>query len=75
MLPFSERKQAILQTHERVRMAKYKCGLNGKGVESIVQGSRVCLRSSPVYTVGTRAVHLQGGEIKVMLVHVHVGMF
>ncbi len=62
MLPFSDRKQAILQAHERVRLSKYG-GLGG-GRAELVQGSRVCLRSSPIYSVGTRAIHLLGGRIQ-----------
>ncbi len=64
MLPFSDRKQAILQAHERVRLAKYGGLSGGKAVDSVIQGSRVCLRSSPIYSVGTRAIHIQGGKVQ-----------
>ena len=62
MLPFADRKQAIIQGHDRVRLAKYG-GLGG-GRDAIGQGSKVCLRSSPIYSVGTRAIHILGGKLQ-----------
>lgn len=64
MLPFADRKEAILQAHEKVRLAKYGSLSGGKAADAVLQGSKVCLRSSPIYCVGTRAIHIHGGKIQ-----------
>lgn len=62
MLPFAERKQVIMQAQDRLRAVRYG---SSAGREGVGEGSTVCLRSSPVYPVGCRAIHISGGQLQV----------
>ncbi len=64
VLPFPERKQAVAQNQEKLRVLKYQ--YTGSGSE-LTEGSRVCLRLSPVYSVGTKAVLIKGSRIQVTI--------
>jgi hypothetical protein len=61
MFPFPERKQAVMDVQERLRgSARYS------GSESeVAQDSLVCLRSSPIYTSGTKAIFCKGQKLQV----------
>lgn len=63
MLPFTERKQSIMQSHDKIRQFKYH--QSGSSQLSVVtQGSKVCLRSSPVYSAGGKAIHMKGTQLQ-----------
>ena len=54
-----------MQSHDKIRQFKYhhtsSSSLSSGGV---VQGSKVCLRSSPVYSAGGKAIHLKGTQLQ-----------
>ena len=61
MFPFAERKQAVMDVQERLRgTSRY----SGRETE-VQQGSQVCLRSSPIYTAGTKAIYCKGSKLQV----------
>ncbi len=60
MLPFSERKVAVSLNQEKLRTLKYQYS---SGTDLNV-GNKVCLRSSPVYSTGAKAVHIKGSKIQ-----------
>ena len=69
MLPFTERKQSIVQCHDKIRQFKYhQSGLGSSSSSSstgaVTQGSKVCLRSSPVYSAGGKAIHMKGAQLQ-----------
>ena len=58
------------QNQEKMRALKYQYSSHCE----LVEGSRVCLRSSPVYSVGTKAIHIKGTQIQVGVVIEQVGV-
>lgn len=63
VLPFTERKQSIMQSHDKIRQFKYH--QSGSAFSSsVIQGSKVCLRSSPVYSAGGKAIHIKGTQLQ-----------
>ncbi len=51
---------AIALNQEKLRVLKYQYS---SGIDLTV-GSRVCLRSTPVYPTGTKAVHIKGSRLQ-----------
>jgi hypothetical protein len=64
VLPLNERKQAIIQNTERIRLYKYHSSSHAQ--QPLVEGSQVCLRTSPIFSIGARAIHMKGTQIQVL---------
>ncbi len=66
VLPFAERKQSIMQSHDKIRQFKYHQSNSSLSASSslVTQGSKVCQRSSPVYSAGGKALHLKGTQLQ-----------
>ena len=65
VLPYTERKQAIVQNYEKVRQSKYHISSSSAlGDTRVVQGSKVCVRSSPIYGAGGKAVYMRGAQLQ-----------
>ena len=62
VLPFTERKQSIMQSHDKIRQFKYHHSSSNQS--QVTQGSRVCLRSSPVYSAGGKGIHMKGTQLQ-----------
>lgn len=60
VLPFSERKVALALNQEKLRVLKYQYSSG----TNLTVGSKVCLRSAPVYSSGTKAVHIKGFKLQ-----------
>ena len=65
MLPLNERKQAIIQNTERIRLYKYQS--SSQAQQPLVEGSQVCLRTSPIFSLGAKAIHMKGTQIQVKI--------
>lgn len=63
VLPFTERKQSIMQSHDKIRQFKYHLSSSILS-PAVTQGSKVCLRSSPVYSAGGKALHMKGTQLQ-----------
>ena len=63
VLPLNERKQAIIQNTERIRLYKYHSSSHNH--QALEEGSQVCLRTSPIFSVGAKAIHMKGTQIQV----------
>lgn len=62
MFPFAERKQAVMDVQETLRgTSRYSAAET-----DIKQHSLVCLRSSPIYTAGTKAIYCKGHKLQVL---------
>ena len=65
ILPFTERKQSIVQNSEKARQFKYHNSTSSaSGGTYVVQGSKVCVRSSPIYGAGGKAIHMKGAQLQ-----------
>lgn len=64
VLPFAERKQSIIQSHDKIRQFKYHQTSSSLSSSGVIQGSKVCLRSSPVYSAGGKALHIKGSQLQ-----------
>ncbi|CAI8024034.1 E3 ubiquitin-protein ligase UBR5 [Geodia barretti] len=63
LLPFPERKQAVVDVQERLRGSGRFSGGSSEGGE-VQLDSLVCLRSSPIYTAGTKAIYCRGHRLQ-----------
>ena len=63
LLPFPERKQAVMDVQEKLRGSGRFSSSGGEG--DVQQDSLVCLRSSPIYTAGTKAIYCKGHRLQV----------
>ena len=61
MFPFPERKQALVEVQEKLRGTSRFPSRE----HDIKSGSQVCLRSSPIYTAGTKAIFIKGPRLQV----------
>ena len=61
VLPFTERKQSVMQSHEKIRQYKYH---QSSSLANLSVGARVSLRSSPVYCAGGKGIHLKGTKLQ-----------
>ncbi len=64
LLPFTERKQSIIKNHDKIRQFKYHQVSSSSSASGLVQGSKVCLRSTPIYSAGGKAIHLKGTQLQ-----------
>lgn len=63
VLPLTERKQAIIQNTERIRLYKYHNSNHTQ--QDLVEGTEVCLRTAPIFGVGAKAIHVKGAQVQV----------
>ena len=62
VLPFSERKQVISQVQEKSRfVVPFSLGSRK---EQVQEGSRVTLRSRPIYSTGCEVIYIKGSVVK-----------
>lgn len=65
VLPFSERKLAMMQAQDSSKSLVSATSAVGAKQEPIAVGSVVCMRSKPIYCIGTKAIHIKGGILQV----------
>ena len=65
LLPFPERKQAVVDVQERLRGSGRFSGSSSSEGGEVQLDSLVCLRSSPIYTAGTKAIYCRGHRLQV----------
>ena len=54
-----------MHSHDKVRQYKYhQVGGSSLSSAGVVCGSKVCLRSSPVYSAGGKAIHMKGTQLQ-----------
>ncbi len=54
-----------MQNYDKVRQYRYRSSLSSSsGTSHVVQGSKVCVRSSPIYGAGGKVVHLKGTQLQ-----------
>lgn len=51
-----------MQSHDKIRQFKYHQSSSSQS--QVAQGSKVCLRSSPVYSAGGKAIHMKGTQLQ-----------
>jgi len=52
-----------MQSHDKIRQFKYHQTATSLS-STVSQGSKVCLRSSPVYSAGGKAIHMKGTQLQ-----------
>jgi len=53
-----------MQNYDKVRQFRYRSTLPSSSSCHVVQGSRVCVRSSPIYGAGGKVVHMKGTHLQ-----------